>query len=92
MRKVVEKVVSWVVYKMVPRGEEIGINAICEQCEWDALEKADRGQYILIQAGIANEGEAERLARGTSGDSRNSGALKKKHGGSGFRLPKPALA
>ena len=80
MRKIVEKVVSWVVYKMVPRGHEVGINVICEQSEWDVLVKANRGQCTLIRAGIASEGEAERLARGTSGDSRNAGALKKKSG------------
>jgi hypothetical protein len=58
----------WVVYKMSLRGNPDGMNAVCEQSEWDALELAKPGQYQLIQKGIASEGEAERLARGTSGD------------------------
>lgn len=33
------------------------------------MDRARPGYYMLIQAGIANEGEAERLARGTSGES-----------------------
>jgi hypothetical protein len=32
------------------------------------MERAQPGHHKLIQAGIANEGEAERLARGTAGD------------------------
>jgi hypothetical protein len=32
------------------------------------MELAKPGQHQLIHAGITNEGEAERLARGTSGD------------------------
>ena len=45
---------------------------VCEQGEWDALELAQPGKHKLIRTSIASEGEAERLARGTSGDSRNS--------------------
>jgi hypothetical protein len=32
------------------------------------MEAARPGYYTLVRAGIATEGEAERLARGTSGD------------------------
>ena len=32
------------------------------------MERAQPGHHKLIQAGILNEGEAERLARGTAGD------------------------
>jgi hypothetical protein len=59
----------WVVYKMPLRGNPDGINAVCEQSEWHAMELAKPGQYQLIQKDIASEGAAERLARGTSGDS-----------------------
>jgi hypothetical protein len=59
---------TWVVYRMTLRGEATGPNAICEQSEWDAMEKERPGYHTLIQAGITSEGEAERLARGTSGD------------------------
>ena len=50
---------------------------VCEQDDWDALELAQPGKHKLIRTGITNEGEAERLARGTSGDSRNSTHKKK---------------
>jgi hypothetical protein len=58
----------WVVYRMAVRGNPDGVNAVCEQAEWDALELAKPGVHQLIRAGIPSEGEAERLARGTSGD------------------------
>ena len=63
-----EKNLSWVVYKMTIRGNPEGMNAVCEQGEWEAMELAQPGLHKLIQAGIPSEGEAERLARGTSGD------------------------
>jgi hypothetical protein len=68
----------WVVYKMTLRKNPDGMNAVCEQGEWEKMELDRPGYHTLIQAGIANEGEAERLARGTSGDSarRRSGAAK----------------
>ena len=59
--------VSWVVYQMTIHGKESGMNAVCEQSEWDEMERAQPGHHKLIQAGITNEGEAERLARGTAG-------------------------
>jgi hypothetical protein len=54
----------WVVYKMTLHGKPLGLNAVCEQSEWDAMERAQRGYRTLIQAGIPSEGEAERLTRG----------------------------
>jgi hypothetical protein len=59
---------SWVVYRltMMVRGKPFGSNAVCEQGEWEAMERVHPGQHSLIQAGIANEGEAERLARSGS--------------------------
>jgi hypothetical protein len=59
---------SWVVYQSAVKGQPAGPNAVCDQAEWEALEAAAPGQNRLIRAGIASEGEAERLARGTSGD------------------------
>jgi hypothetical protein len=44
------------------------MNAVCEQSEWNEMERAKPGHHKLIQAGITNEGVAERLARGTAGD------------------------
>jgi hypothetical protein len=58
-----EKVISWVVYRMTIHGKPTGMSAVCEQGEWEAMERAAPGYHTLIQAGITNEGEAERLAR-----------------------------
>jgi hypothetical protein len=65
------RTVLWVVYQtQVPGrgGSSTARNVICEQDEWDALERDNPGRHTLIRAGITNEGEAERLARGTAGD------------------------
>lgn len=67
MRKT-ETVESWVVYKMTLHGKAVGMNAVCAQSEWEELELGRPGYHTLVQAGIANESDAEKLARGTSGD------------------------
>lgn len=59
----IEKVISWVVYRMTVHNKPTGMNAVCEQSEWEAMELAAPGYHTLILAGITNEGEAERLAR-----------------------------
>lgn len=59
---------SWVVYRMSIRGSEQGVNAVCTRTEWDDLESAHPGENVLLRDGIDSEGEAERLARGSSGD------------------------
>jgi len=58
----------WVVYRTPTKGLADGTNAVCDQDEWDAMEKERPGVNTLIRAGITSEGEAERLARGKSGD------------------------
>lgn len=58
-----EEPVSWVVYRAAVRGRPDGMTAVCEQGEWEAMERAQPGQFTLICGGITNEGEAERLAR-----------------------------
>ena len=63
-----QKPESWVVYLMTLHKQPGGMNAVCEQSEWEEMERARPGYHTLIQAGIENEGEAERLARGTAGD------------------------
>ena len=60
--------VSWVVYRVMLKGNVAGPNAVCEQAEWEEMERRHPGAHVLIQSGIASEGEAERLARGSSGD------------------------
>jgi hypothetical protein len=69
MRKT-EEVEAWVVYRMALHGKQAGGNAVCEQAEWEELEAARPGFHTLIRSGIAHEAEAERLARGTSGDAK----------------------
>ena len=63
-----EESTMWVVYLMTLNGKPDGVNAVCEQSEWDAMELSRPGYHTLVQAGITSEGEAERLARGTAGD------------------------
>jgi hypothetical protein len=62
------RAMAWVVYQAAVKGMEHGPNAVCDQSEWDAMEAASPGVHRLIRGGITNEAEAERLARGSSGD------------------------
>ena len=70
MRKSGEPV-TWVVYQLLLDKKPEAMNVVCEQGEWDAMELARPGHYKLIRAGIATEAEAERQARGTSGDAKH---------------------
>lgn len=54
---------TWVVYHMTIYKSAIRFVAICTQSEWDAMERVRPGYHLLVQAGIATENEAERLAR-----------------------------
>ena len=67
--KKAEVCVSWVVYLMTVKKTN-GMRAVCEQMEWEAMEKAHPGLHQLIQGGFTSESEAELLARGISGDSK----------------------
>jgi hypothetical protein len=58
-----EESISWVVYQIKAHRIPRGMKAVCEQSEWDAMQLTQPGHHTLIQAGITNEGEAERLAR-----------------------------
>ncbi|MBI3866444.1 MAG: hypothetical protein HY290_31575 [Planctomycetia bacterium] len=62
-----EKIEHWVVYQAV-QGAQSGIRSVCKQSEWEAVESRQPGVNKLVQAGITSESEAEKLARGTSGD------------------------
>jgi hypothetical protein len=74
-RTMAEKNTSWVVYLMTLHNQEPA-KAVCDQAEWEALEMARPGYHKLVRSGIASENEAEKLARGTSGDTRKSGSGK----------------
>ena len=80
---------TWVVYSMPLRASDTPMRFICEQSEWDAMNLAKPGYYSLIQAGIENEGEAERLARGTAGEAKSRTA---KSINTLPKLPPPAKA
>jgi hypothetical protein len=60
----------WVVYQrtMTVSRKQVVSNAVCEQAVWHAMETAKPGVNTLIQGRIGTEEEAEKLARGTSGD------------------------
>ena len=59
---------TWVVYSLSTKDSPEGVRAVCEQREWAAMDAARPGYFSLIQGGMTNEGEAERLARGTAGE------------------------
>lgn len=59
---------AWVVYRMMLRGNAVGGNVVCEQSEWDAINTAYPGYHTLLHQGLKTEQEAEKLARGTAGD------------------------
>lgn len=68
-----EKVEAWVVYEAV-QGDNVGRKSVCRQSEWVAIETRFPGHNKLVQGGITNETEAEKLARGTSGDAKKRGS------------------
>ena len=59
---------AWVVYRMTLHGNAVGGNVVCEQREWEVLEAARPGYHLLLHAGLKTEQEAEKLARGTAGE------------------------
>ena len=67
MRKLAQNE-SWVIYQTVSKGVVSAQNSVCERDEWAALEQLRPGAQVMVRQGIASEGVAERLARGTSGD------------------------
>jgi len=58
---------SWVVYSMPSKGNREGLRAVCDRTEWERMDAAKPGYFTLVRGGLTNEGEAERLARGSSG-------------------------
>lgn len=70
-----QKPVTWVVYRRATthKRKRSESNAVCEQSEWDAMERAEPGVRALVRAGFEHEADAERHARGTSGDAYRRG-------------------
>ena len=65
-----EGAVLWVVYERHLDGRTSAAKGVCPQAEWDEMNLTDPGRYTLVRSGITNEAEAEKLARGTSGDAK----------------------
>jgi hypothetical protein len=63
-----EEVGEWAVYRMPVKGCVEGLRGVCPQDEWEALDRAKPGVYVLIQGHLRSEGQAEQLARGRSGE------------------------
>jgi hypothetical protein len=59
---------TWVVYRMMLKGNAVGGNVMCSKREWDMIEAYNPGYHILLHSGLKTEQEAEKLARGTAGD------------------------
>jgi L-asparaginase II len=68
-----EPVEAWVVYHVL-QGKNAGMRAVCQQSEWETLDLRYPGVNERVQTGIVSETEAEKLARGTSGDLKKKGA------------------
>jgi hypothetical protein len=70
------KPITWVVYKRTLTHQKVQTEslAVCEQSEWDELEAAGPGIHVLVQAGFTVESDAEKAARGTSGDTFRKGS------------------
>jgi len=64
----------WAVYKLTLNEGLEAVSAVCEQREWEAIEHARPGRNQLIKGDITSEAEAEKLARGKTGDSFKLGA------------------
>ena len=65
-----QQALAWVVYRTHTQGKGSqpgGHGVVCEQEEWDAMERDNPGYYTLVRAAIESETEAENLARATSG-------------------------
>jgi hypothetical protein len=63
---------NWVVYEAV-EGKQAGRRSVCKQSEWQDIETRFPGVNTIVRAGIVEESDAEKLARGTSGDAKKRG-------------------
>jgi hypothetical protein len=67
---------TWVVFKMKFAGG-LGPNAVCDQAEWEEMERLNPGRNTLVLSGITSEPEAERLARSGPGGTAPKGVTLK---------------
>ncbi len=55
---------SWVVYQTTFGPKSAPMSVVCEQSEWEALERSTPGRRTLLRSGIPTEAQAESFARG----------------------------
>lgn len=53
----------WAVYQMTIKGTPTVVRVVCEQREWEQLDRSHPCTYWLVRDRIGSETEAERLAR-----------------------------
>lgn len=61
------KVEKWAVYETLS-GPTVGRRTVCSASEWKSIQTREPGRHKIIREAITDESEAEKLARGTSGD------------------------
>ena len=61
------KVEKWVVYEVLT-GPMTGTKSMCTTSDWTAQQARDPSKGRMIKEDIVLENDAEKLARGTSGD------------------------
>lgn len=61
------RVEKWAVYETLT-GPTAGRRTVCSAGEWKSIQAIEPGKHKVIREGITDESEAEKLARGTSGD------------------------
>lgn len=74
----VPKIRAWGVYETVI-GTHAGMRFVYTEDDWKMVESRDQGKNRIVKGGIVDENEAEKLARGTSGDAKvRTGAVRPK--------------
>lgn len=63
------KVEKWVVYEVLT-GPMTGTKSMCNTSDWTAQQARDPSKARMIKEDIVLENDAEKLARGTSGDAK----------------------
>ena len=69
---------AWVVYRMTLHSGATAGNVVCEQREWEVLDRLRPGFHTLLHSGLKTEQEAEKLARGSAGETRPKPPRKKR--------------
>src|SRR4051812_19990396 len=71
LMRAMPQVRAWVVYETVA-GTHVGMRCVCTEQEWKDIEARELSRNRIVKGGIVDENEAEKLARGTSGDAHSA--------------------